>query len=143
LCDGCAVLGIEVGVDFVEEVEWGRVALLDGEDEGKGAQTLDLLAKKELQGRMAYTLLSTTQLLNSLLLIMLAVEGHADTNTGIVLYTLARLVIRVFFFSCALISLALDDQSTTTSWNQSLENRSELLGDLLECSLDCLILSLI
>jgi len=36
--DGGAVLGVEVGVDFVEEVEGGRVALLDGEDEGKGAE---------------------------------------------------------------------------------------------------------
>jgi hypothetical protein len=143
LGDGCTVLGVEVGVDFVEEIEWGGVALLDGEDEGKGAQTCGSLAKKEQKGRMAHTLLSTTQLLNSLLLVMLAVEGHADTNTSVVLYTLARLVIRVFFFSCTLISLALDDQSTTTSWNQSFENRSELLGDLLECSLNGLILSLI
>lgn len=36
---GGAVLRVEVGVDFVEEVEGGRVALLDGEDEGEGAET--------------------------------------------------------------------------------------------------------
>ena len=32
LGDGGAVLGVEVGVDFVEEVEGGGIALLDGED---------------------------------------------------------------------------------------------------------------
>lgn len=37
--DGGAVLGVEIGVDFVEEVEGRRVALLDGEDEGEGAET--------------------------------------------------------------------------------------------------------
>lgn len=36
--DGGTVLGVEVGVDFVEEVEGGGVALLDGEDEGEGAE---------------------------------------------------------------------------------------------------------
>ncbi len=36
--DGGAVLGVEVGVDFVEEVEGRGVALLDGEDEGEGAE---------------------------------------------------------------------------------------------------------
>ncbi len=35
---GGAVLRVEVGVDFVEEVEGCRVALLDGEDEGEGAE---------------------------------------------------------------------------------------------------------
>ena len=37
--DGGAVLRVEVGVDFVKEVERGRVALLDREDEGEGAET--------------------------------------------------------------------------------------------------------
>lgn len=34
LSNGCTVLGVEVGVDFVEEVEWRWVAGLDCEDEG-------------------------------------------------------------------------------------------------------------
>ena len=34
LGNGGAVLGVEIGVDFVKEVEWGGVAGLDGEDEG-------------------------------------------------------------------------------------------------------------
>lgn len=37
--DGGAVLGVEVGVDFVKKVKGRRVALLDREDEGKGAET--------------------------------------------------------------------------------------------------------
>lgn len=37
--DGGAVLRVEVGVDLVEEVKGGRVALLDREDEGEGAET--------------------------------------------------------------------------------------------------------
>ena len=37
--DGGAVLGVEVGVDFVKEVKGRRVALLDREDEGEGAET--------------------------------------------------------------------------------------------------------
>jgi hypothetical protein len=73
---------------------------------------------------------------------MLAIERYADANTGIVLHTLTRLVVRVFF-SDTLIGLALDDQSATASWNQSLEDRSKLLGHLLERSLDSLIFTLV
>jgi hypothetical protein len=32
-------LRVEIGVDFVEEVEWRRIALLDREDEGQRAET--------------------------------------------------------------------------------------------------------
>lgn len=34
-----AVLGVEVGIDFVKEIKRCWVAFLDGEDEGKGAET--------------------------------------------------------------------------------------------------------
>lgn len=37
--DGCAVLRVQVGIDFVKEVKGRRVALLDREDEGEGAET--------------------------------------------------------------------------------------------------------
>ena len=37
--DGGAVLRVQVGVDFVKEVKGRRVALLDREDEGEGAET--------------------------------------------------------------------------------------------------------
>ena len=60
-------------------------------------------------------------MLDPLLLIVLAVEGHADANTGVVLHTLARLVVRVFFLPSSLVGLALDDKSTTASWNQAFE----------------------
>lgn len=36
--DGGAVLGVEVGVDLVKEVERRRVTLLNGENESKGAE---------------------------------------------------------------------------------------------------------
>lgn len=34
-----AVLSVEIGVDFVKEIKRSWVAFLDGEDEGKGAET--------------------------------------------------------------------------------------------------------
>ena len=39
LGDGCTILGIEVCVNFVEEVKGCWVTLLNGEDEGKCTQT--------------------------------------------------------------------------------------------------------
>ena len=36
---GCAVLGVEVGIDFVEEVERCWIASLDSEDQSQGAKT--------------------------------------------------------------------------------------------------------
>ena len=44
--DGCAVGRVEGLVDFVEEVEGGRVAALDGEDEGESDK--GLLPSREL-----------------------------------------------------------------------------------------------
>ncbi|EMD97119.1 hypothetical protein COCHEDRAFT_1018745 [Bipolaris maydis C5] len=35
-----AVLGIEIGVDFVKEVKGCGIAFLDGEDESEGAERL-------------------------------------------------------------------------------------------------------
>jgi hypothetical protein len=43
LCDCSAVLGVEVGIDFVEEIEGCGVALLDGEDKGESAETWMIL----------------------------------------------------------------------------------------------------
>jgi hypothetical protein len=74
---------------------------------------------------------------------MFAVEGHADANASVVLYTLTGLIVGIFFLSNTLVSLALNDQSTTSSWNQTLEDRSKLLGDLFKSPLDGLIFSLI
>ena len=39
LGDSGSVLGVQVGVDLVEEVEWCGITSLDGEHEGEGAKT--------------------------------------------------------------------------------------------------------
>lgn len=75
---------------------------------------------------------------------MLAVEGYADTYTGVVLDTVTtRLIIRVFVGRHTLVSLALNHQATTASGNKPLENLGEFLGYLLEGPLNGLILALI
>lgn len=33
---GCPVLRVQIGVDFIKEVEGSRIAGLDGEDQGEG-----------------------------------------------------------------------------------------------------------
>ena len=39
LCHRRPVLRIQVGVDLVEEVEWRRIAGLNGKDQGESTQT--------------------------------------------------------------------------------------------------------
>lgn len=39
VCNGCSILRIEIGVNFIENIEWRRVGGLDGENQGKTAQT--------------------------------------------------------------------------------------------------------
>lgn len=39
ICNGRAVLCVQVGVDFVKDVEGRRVSGLDGEDQGETAKT--------------------------------------------------------------------------------------------------------
>lgn len=95
------------------------------------------------QRKGARTLLTTTQLLDALLVIMLAVERDTDTNTRIVLHTLTLLLIRLVVFTSALISFTLNNQAATTSWYQALEDRGKLLRDLLESPLDSLIFALV
>jgi hypothetical protein len=92
--------------------------------------------------RRRRTLLSTTQLLDSLLLIVLAVEGDADANTCVVLHALPGFLI-IGVFTSALVSPSLDYQTATASGYQALEDGCELLGDLLEGSLNGFILTLI
>jgi hypothetical protein len=46
LGDSSTVLGVEVSVNFVKEVERRGVALLDGEDEGESAETWAMLAEE-------------------------------------------------------------------------------------------------
>jgi len=89
------------------------------------------------------TLLTTTQLLDTLLLVVLAVERDTDTDTSVIFDTLTWLFVRVFIVSVALIGLALDDQTATASGDQALKDGCEFLGYLLECSLDSFIFALI
>jgi len=49
LCHGGTILGVEIRVDFVEEVEGSGIALLDCEDEGEGTQTWERLANVNLK----------------------------------------------------------------------------------------------
>jgi hypothetical protein len=39
LRDGSTVLGVEIGVDLVKEIEWSGITGLDGEDESERAKT--------------------------------------------------------------------------------------------------------
>jgi hypothetical protein len=87
--------------------------------------------------------LSTTQLLNTLLIVMFAVETNADSHTNIILNTVSSLIIRFFVFSLASISSSLDHETATTGWDKPLENGGEFLGDLLEGSFDSLVFTLI
>ena len=45
LCNGRTVLGIEIGIDFVEEVERCWVASLDSEHEGQCTETWTTIRK--------------------------------------------------------------------------------------------------
>ena len=90
-----------------------------------------------------HTLLSTTQLLYFLLIIVLAVERNADANASITLNALSVLRLRIILRTIALISLALDDETTTTSWYETFKDLCEFLGNLLECSLDGFVFALI
>lgn len=92
------------------------------------------------------TLLSTTELLNALLIIMLAIEADADSNTDIVLHTLACiLIVRINLLTRAsrMVCLALDDETTTTCRNKLFKHIVKLAGHLLEGSLNGLVLALI
>lgn len=130
LRNGATVLTVQIGIDLVKEIEWSRVAVLDSKDEGKGAERL----------------LTTAQLLGVLLLVVLAVERHADTDTSVILdrapLVPGTLLVRALVITSAvLVNLALDDQSSTTGWNKFLKDLSKRPRDLLECPLDSLIFS--
>jgi hypothetical protein len=80
--------------------------------------------------------------LDALLIVMLAVERHADAYASVVFYRLVAFVVIVFVL-VAPISLALDDEAATTSWDETLKDCREFLGYLLEGTLYGLILALI
>lgn len=81
------VLCIQIGVDLIEDVEWCRVCCLNGEDQSKTAQTCGKHVRMvRLSGKdQSLTFLSATQLLYPLLVVMLAIETDADTDSSKVL----------------------------------------------------------
>ena len=81
-------------------------------------------------------------MLDSLLFVVLAVEGHADAYTSVVLYAFSSFII-IGVLTSPLVGLSLDDKTAAASGYQTLEDRCELLGDLLECPLNGFILALI
>jgi hypothetical protein len=86
--------------------------------------------------------LATTELLNTLLFIVLAIERDTDTDTGIVLNAFVVLILRLVFCN-SLVSLALDDETSTTCWHETLEDSGKLPRDLLEGTFDSFILALV
>ena len=70
----CSILCVEVGVDLVKKVERRGITCLNGEDQRQGAQTCTWLAAPPELKKEQLTLLATRQLLDSLLVIVLAVE---------------------------------------------------------------------
>ena len=90
------------------------------------------------------TLLSTTELLDPLLIIVLTVEAHTDTHANIILHAVSGiLVVRINPIVLANVRLPLNDQPPTASGNQSLKHIVELARHLLESPLDGFVLALI
>jgi hypothetical protein len=94
-------------------------------------------------GKRGLTLLTTTELLDFLLLVQrLGVERHTNSDTGVVLHTSARLVVRVLRV-LAPVGPSLDNQAAVSGRHKALEDVGELLGHLLEGALDLLVLDLV
>lgn len=72
---------------------------------------------------------------------MLRVERYADANARVVLNT-APLLLIVLLVPAPVV-LTLDDQATMTCWHKTLEDGGKFFGDLLERSLNGLVLDLI
>lgn len=87
------------------------------------------------------TLLSTTELLHLLLLvILLGVEGDGDAHTVVVLHRAPALLFIIDRVGATAIVPPLDDESALARGDQSLKDPGKLLGDLFECALNGLIL---
>jgi hypothetical protein len=94
-------------------------------------------------GRKTLTLLATRQLLNALLLVMLAIKTDTDAHTCIILHGFPRFFIRFLILTKSLIRLALDNQASATCGNETLEDGGKFLGDLLEGSFNSFIFALV
>lgn len=96
---------------------------------------------------MQHTLLPTTELLNPLLLVILAVERHADAHARVILDRLPSIPFLVLVVLVVTtrrsIGLALDDEPPTTGRHEPLEDVGKLARDLLEGAFDGLVLALV
>jgi hypothetical protein len=131
-----AILRIEIGIDFIKQVEWRWVALLDRKDEGECAEGF----------------LTAGELADLLLLVVFAVEGYGDADAG-VFFHLALLALRLFFVHVVVVGghvaadvavgFAVDDQAAATDGHELLEDFSESGGDLLEGAGDGFVFALV
>lgn len=71
---------------------------------------------------------------------MLGVEGHANTNTDVVLNASTCFFVRLFSVLTT-ICFPLDDKTAVTSWHKLAENGGKFLGHLFESTLNGFILS--
>lgn len=135
LRNSSSILRVEIGIDFVKEVERRGIALLDSKDQGERAERL----------------LTSRELTDLLLLVVLAVEGYSDAHTC-VLFDLTLLPLGLLFFhivvigdvpTCVAVGFAVDDEATAADGNELLENFAESCGDLLEGTRDSLIFALV
>lgn len=124
---GSTVLSIEVGVDFVENDHGAALSLLQRKDKAQRAQTL----------------LTTTELLDSLLLVqVLRVERDADAHTNVIFNTASSLLVGLVTVSST-ICAALDNETAVTGRYKLSKDGGKLLGYLLEGTLNGFILSAI
>jgi hypothetical protein len=138
LRDRRAILRIEVGVDFVEEVEGRGIALLDREDECQCAERL--LAARELG--------------DALLLVVLGVEGHGDGDAGVfddfaaflglcLFFVFAVAVVVVGAATCIGVGAAVDDEAALADGHELLEDFTKGDSDLAEGTCDGFVLALV
>lgn len=140
LCHGRAILGVEVGVDFVKEVEGCGIALLDCEDQGERAERF----------------LATGELLDALLLVVLAVEGDGDADARVVFdrrgalflavasgHLFVAFVVEAVAAAGLLVALALDDEHAAAGGHELDKDFGEGLGDLLEGPLNGFVFALV
>lgn len=76
--------------------------------------------------REEITLLSATELLDALLVVVFTIETHANAYSRVVFDALPPLIVRVLLVGCLLsIALALNHQSATSSRYKFLKNIGE------------------
>src|SRR2546421_2498959 len=119
VCDRSPVLRVQVCINLIKEIERCGIASLDGENKRQRAKTCIVLAHGSstlvptIDVTMLRTLLSTTELLDPLLIVMLAIEAHTDADPRIILHRLSTrlLFVRVIFLIALrlAIRLPLDD----------------------------------